>query len=123
MLNLETINIIALAYLGDSVYEKYVRYFLLMQGIQKVDELQKNALNYVSAISQRRIVDKLISEGILNEAELEVFKRGRNYKRKMHPKHTDIITYKCSTGFEAVIGYLYLTDKNRLDEIMKIVLR
>ena len=122
-MNLDNINVITLAYLGDAVYELYIREKLINEGMIKVDDLQKEAINYVSAKSQVRILDELISDNRLFEDEIDIVKRGRNYKRASHPKNTDILTYKNSTGFEALIGYLYLNNnKERLDNIMKIVL-
>lgn len=115
-------NVITLAYLGDSVYEVYVREYLINTGVALVDDLQKNAIKFVSAKSQSKILNYLIENDILTEEEREVVKRGRNYKRATHPKNTDIITYKMSTGFEALIGDLYLRKRERLDEIMKIIL-
>ena len=109
-MNLDNINVITLAYLGDAVYELYIREKLINEGMVKVDDLQKEAINYVSAKSQVRILDELISDNRLFEDEIDVVKRGRNYKRNIHPKNTDIVTYKKSTGFEALIGYLYLKD-------------
>lgn len=117
------INIITLAYMGDAVYEVYIRKALIEKNIALVDDLQKVAVNYVSAKSQSRILNLLIDNGVLTLEEMDVVKRGRNYKRASHPKNTDILTYKNSTGFEALIGYLYLNNnKERLDNIMKIVL-
>lgn len=117
-MDVNMVNVIVLAYLGDSVYEVYIRDKLIKQGIQKVDELQKEAVRYVSAKGQARILTSLIDNGVLIDEELDVVKRGRNYKRSSHPKNTDIITYKLSTGFEALIGYLYLSGKmDRLEEI------
>lgn len=117
-MDVNMVNVIVLAYLGDSVYEVYIRDKLIKQGIQKVDELQKEAVRYVSAKGQARILTSLIDNGVLIDEELYVVKRGRNYKRSSHPKNTDIITYKLSTGFEALIGYLYLSGKmDRLEEI------
>lgn len=117
-MDLRLINIIALAYLGDSIYEVYIRESLLKKGLVKVDDMQKEAVNYVSAKAQSRILDNMIDKNILTEEELEVVKRGRNYKRNIHPKNTDIVTYKKSSGFEALIGYLYLKDRERLKEIL-----
>ena len=111
------INVITLAYLGDSVYEVYIRESLIKKAVVKVDKLQKEAVNYVSAKSQNRILNDLINKNILTDEEKEIIKRGRNYKRNSHPKNTDIITYKISTGFETLIGYLYLNNKDRLKEI------
>lgn len=117
------INVITLAYMGDAVYEVYIRKSLIEKNIALVDDLQKVAINYVSAKSQSKILNFLIDNGVLTLEEMDVVKRGRNYKRASHPKNTDILTYKNSTGFEALIGYLYLNNnKERLDNIMKIVL-
>ena len=117
-MNVDTINIIALAYLGDSIYEVYIRKMLLEKGIQKVDLLQQEAVKYVSAKGQAKILNHLLENNILTEKEIDIVKRGRNNKRNYHPKNTDIITYKMSTGFEALIGYLYYEQKlERLKEI------
>jgi len=122
-MDLNLINVITLAYMGDAVYEIYVREYLIKNGIAKVEELQKEAVKYVSAKSQSRLLTYLIENNLLTELELDIVRRGRNYKRGSHPKNTDIITYKMSSGFEALIGYLYLdNNKDRLDEIMNYVL-
>ena len=121
-MNTRMINVITLAYLGDAVYEVYVRDYLIKKGIAKVEELQKEAINLVSAKSQNKILDYLINNNILNEDEKDIVKRGRNYKRDSHPKNTDIITYKMATGFETLIGYLYLENKiDRLNEIINVI--
>jgi len=122
-MDLNLINVITLAYLGDAIYEVYIRDYLIKNGIAKVEELQKESIKYVSAKSQSKILSYLMDNNLLTEIELNVVKRGRNYKRASHPKNTDIITYKMSSGFEAMIGYLYLSnEKNRLDEIMNYIL-
>lgn len=122
-MDIRTINVISLAYLGDSVYEVYVREHLIKMGISLVENLQREAIKYVSAKSQSKIVKWLTDNNYLNNDELDIIKRGRNYKRGSHPKNTDIITYKNSTGFEALIGYLYLDNKiDRLDEIIRYIL-
>ena len=121
-MDLNCINIVTLAYLGDAIYEVYIRKYLIEKGIAKVEELQKEAVNYVSAKSQCRILNDLLDNNILTEEEIDIVKRGRNYKRTSHPKNTDIITYKMSTGFEALIGYLYLDNKKeRIEEILKYI--
>lgn len=117
-MDLNSINVITLAYLGDSVYELYIREKLINIGIVNVNDLQNKATNYVSAKAQANILNNLIDNSILTEEEIDIVKRGRNYKRNYHPKNTDIITYKKSTGFETLIGYLYLDNKNRLYEIL-----
>ncbi len=122
-MDVRQINIITLAYLGDAVYEVYIRDYLINKGIAKVEDLQKEAIKYVSAKSQSKILDYLIQNNYLSDDEIQIVKRGRNYKRESHPKNTDIGTYKLSTGFEALIGYLYLdNNKARIDKIMKYIL-
>ena len=117
-MDINNINVIVLAYLGDAIYEMYIRESLINKGINKVERLQEESVKYVSAKGQAKILDNLISTGILNEEETDIVKRGRNYKRSAHPKNTDIVTYKYATGFETLIGYLYLTNKDRLNEIL-----
>lgn len=113
-------NALVLAYLGDSVYEVYIRKHLIDQKISKVNNLQKEAIKYVSAKGQCDLINKLIANSFLTEEELSVFYRARNHKTKTHPKNTDIITYKYATGFEAIIGFLYLDDQHtRLEELMQ----
>lgn len=121
-MNIDSMNVITLAYLGDSVYEVYIREYLISKGIVYVVDLQKEAIKYVSAKSQAKILDYLVNNNYLSEEEVNIVKKGRNYKRDSHPKNTDIITYKKSTGFECLVGYLYLSKNiNRLDEIMNII--
>ena len=103
-------NVLVLAYLGDAIYEVYIREHLI-KTIVKVDKLQKEATKYVSAKAQAQILNKLIENNVLTQEEIEIFHRARNHKGTRHPKNTDIITYKHSTGFEAIIGYLYLENK------------
>ena len=122
-MDVNLINVITLAYIGDAVYEVYIREHLIRNGIAKVLELQKEAVKYVSAKSQAKILSYLMENNLLTDIELDVVKRGRNYKRTSHPKNTDIITYKMSSGFEAMIGYLYLNnDRERLTLIMNYIL-
>lgn len=117
----ENINSLALAYLGDSIYEVYIRNFLINKGIVKVNELQKEAITYVSAKKQSEYLTKMIDANFLLEEEIQIIKRARNHKSHAS-KSTDIRTYKNSTGLEALIGYLYLTKKeNRIIEIMKFI--
>ena len=116
----DNLNTLALAYLGDSVYELYIREYLLKKGIQKVNILQKEAIKYVSAKNQTLILDKI--KEYLSEEEVEIVKKGRNTKSHKAPKNTDILTYKHATGFETLIGYLYINDQSRLEEIMNKIL-
>ena len=121
-MDIKMINVITLAYLGDAIYEVYIREKMIKEAPLKVEQLQKKAINYVSAKAQAKILSNLIDTNALTEEELDIVKRGRNYKRSTHPKNTDIITYKLSTGFETLIGYLYLSGKKtRLREILELI--
>ncbi len=113
---------LVLAYLGDGVYELLVREHLINMGIAKVNELQTKSLDYVSAKSQRRILEELENNNLLTAEELEIIKWGRNAKGRIS-KTTDIVTYRNSTGFECLIGYLYLNNKERLKEVIKEILK
>lgn len=116
------INVIELAYLGDAYYELLVRKYLINKGIRKVDNLQKNSVSYVSAKSQASILSQIVEK--LDDEELSIVHRARNYKRSTHPKNTDILTYKHSTAFEALIGYLYMNDKiDRIEFLLKDIWR
>ncbi|MFA5603552.1 MAG: ribonuclease III domain-containing protein [Bacilli bacterium] len=116
------INVLVLAYLGDAIYEEYVRLYLIKQGIAKVNELQKEAVKYVSAKAQSVFLHELLEKDIFDEMELSVIMRARNHKGKSKPKHTDIVTYKHATALEAIIGYLYLEKrKDKIDKIMNFI--
>lgn len=111
-----------MAYLGDAIYELYVREYLINKGISNVHELQTESLNYVSAKSQRRIMEELESKNFFTEEEIEIIKKGRNAVSHKS-KTTDIVTYHKATGFECLIGYLYKNNKDRLKEIMEEILK
>lgn len=106
------------AYMGDAVYEQFIREFIIHQGIAKNGAYHKKAIKYVSAESQVKILKSL--EDFLTEDEKEIVKRGRNSNPHSHSKNADIVDYKWATGFEALIGYLYLSkNTERLNEILK----
>lgn len=120
MKSVNEVNALALAYLGDSIYELYIRTYLIDKGINKVNTLQEEAKKFVSAKSQALILNK-INEYLTNE-EIDVVKRARNHKSHKSPKNTDIVTYKLSTGLEALFGYLFLTKQNkRIEELMNLI--
>ncbi len=122
-MNIREINVLVLAYLGDTIYENYVRHFLVLSGISNVNLLQQKAVSYVSAKSQAFYLKKMIDQSFLSDEELSVVKRARNYKTTSHPKNCDIVTYKYATGLESLIGYLELENKKeRIDEIMDFIL-
>lgn len=118
------INVLVLAYLGDTIYENYVRRYLISLGVANVNDLQKKAVNYVSAKNQAKFLTKMMNDGFLTDEEMVIVKRARNYKSTSHPKNCDIVTYKYATGLESLIGYLELeNNKERIDEIMGFILR
>jgi len=113
-------NGLTLAYLGDAIYEVYIREFLLVEGYTKVDKLHKKAITYTSAKGQKKALDKIFD--LLTEKEINVFKRGRNASTDRKPRNTDLATYKQATGFEALIGFLYLNNElERLEELINII--
>ena len=117
-MNTKTINVQVLALLGDAIFSLYIREELLKLGINNPKKLQAKSVEYVSAKGQVKILNDLIEDNLLTEEELDIVKRGRNNKKESHPKNTEIITYKLSTGFEALLGDLYLNNKERLEEIL-----
>lgn len=112
-MNLKEINPLVLAYLGDSVYETYIRLFLVKKNIPNIGSLQKESLSYVTAKSQASILTKLIDANFFDEEELTIIRRARNTKGHKPPKGCDLATYHFATAFETVIGYLYLNGDNK----------
>lgn len=115
-------NPLVMAYMGDTIYEQYVREYLIKSGLSKIGDLQKESLKYVSAKSQREHLERLENENFLTDEEIEIVKWGRNAKGAK-TKHADIVTYRLATGLEALIGKLYFAGKNdRIKEIMDFIL-
>jgi len=118
-LDVNLINGIALAFEGDAVYSLYIRRHLIFQGQTKPNQLHRLATRYVSAKAQASLIGKMLDQEVLTEKELDIYKRGRNAHSHTKAKNTDVITYKMSTGFEAVMGYLHMTeDLTRLEELI-----
>ena len=106
------------AYMGDAVYEKYIREYVIRQGLCKNGLLHKKSIKYVSAKGQSQILKDI--EDFLTEEEKDIVRRGRNSNPHSTAKNADIVEYKYATGFEALIGWLYLNEKEeRLEEILK----
>lgn len=114
---------LVLAYLGDTIYEDYIRRYLIKKGVASVNNLQHEAVSYVSAKKQAFFLKEMVDRAFFTEEEKNIIRRARNYKTTSHPKNCDIITYKYATGLEALIGYLDLNDqKERIDEIMNFII-
>ena len=112
-----TMSPLTWAYIGDSVYELYIREFLVNTTKLKPHKLHIEAIKYVKAQSQAEILERI--EEKLSEHEKEIVKRGRNAESHHLPKNATVQEYMYSTGFEALIGYLYLTKQDeRLKEIL-----
>ena len=135
-LNPKEINTTALAYIGDAVYEIYVREHVLGQdlsGMDKnfgahVDALHKRAIRYVRADGQAKAVKAMLNEGFLGDEEAALVRRARNHKTASKPKNADAMDYKYATAFEALIGFWHLSAqaggddgadaKQRMEEII-----
>jgi ribonuclease III family protein len=115
------LNSLALAYIGDSIFEVYVRRYLLESGKVRPNQLHKESTKYVSAKAQCRFILYFLKENLLSEEEEAVVRRGRNAKSGTVPKNTDVQTYRYGTAFEALMGYLYLLNREeRLDELIEV---
>lgn len=119
----QEMNALTLAYLGDAVYELWVRTHLLSLGHEKVKDLHRLAIEYVRASTQATLLHQILPR--LNETESQVVHRGRNAKGG-HPKSTDVVTYRHATAFESLVGYWQLTGNSermlwafeQLDELL-----
>lgn len=108
-----------LAYIGDAVYERYVRLHVFRKGILRPDRLNHASVGYVRAEAQACAFDRLAD--ILTETEAAVARRGKNHKITSMPHNVDQKIYRKATGFEALIGYLEISGAEaRLDEIVRI---
>jgi ribonuclease-3 family protein len=115
------LNPLTLAFIGDAVYELYIRnHILTLSSELSPHKMHVEAIKYVKAHSQSEFVKKLHEE--LKEEEIYFFKKGRNAKSGSVPKNADVQEYRFATGFECLIGYLYITEqKDRLDYILEKV--
>ena len=120
MMQPKQMNALALAYMGDVVYEMAVRRRLLEKGLTRPNDLHRGAVRYVNARAQASVVTFWLETNALTEEEQAVVRRGKNAKSGAVPKRVDVHTYRYSTAFEALIGYIYLTERrDRLEELIK----
>ena len=114
----------SLAYLGDSIYEAKIREHILSSGYQDVNKLHKLAVRFTSGESQAKIVEYLLKNEVLSEEEITYYKRGRNSSHSKNRRSISVGSYKMATGFEALVGYLYLSGKNdRLSELLQLIIK
>mgnify|MGYP000089064712 FL=1 len=121
-LQLEPIDVcsyspLALAYMGDAVYEVLVRTRVMNRGSMQVNKMHKKSASLVKAEAQARMIQALQEE--LTEEETAVYKRGRNAHSASSAKNASIRDYRMATGFEALVGYLYLT--GQYERLLKLV--
>ena len=125
MKNKEEVNLVSpltWAYIGDSVYELYIRNYLVQTTNLKPHKLHIQAIKYVKAKAQREALEKITQ--YLTEEELEIVRRTRNTENHHVAKNANIDDYMYSTAFEGLIGYLYLTDqKERLEQILSMCIK
>jgi len=115
--DVRTVPALALAYLGDCIYELTVRTMLVEQGMSHVDGLNKKASEYAKAPTQSRLLRLIEDE--LSDDEMAAFKRGRNAKSGSVAKSGTVAEYRVATGFEALMGFLYLQGKN--DRVLELI--
>lgn len=116
--DVQTYSALSLAYIGDAVYELMIRTMIVNKGNSQVNKMHKKSASLVKAPTQARLAKALQDQ--LTEEEHAVFKRGRNAKSFTSAKNASMIDYRTATGFEALIGYLYLTEKfERLFTLVK----
>ena len=121
MIDPTLLNGTSLSFIGDAVYSLYIREYLVSKGIHRANELQKATVSYVSAKGQKGAYDKLIEADYLTDEEKEVFKRGRNAIGHI-PKNGNLKDYSIASGLEAICGYLYLKDQERLKGLFEVIL-
>ena len=120
--NVDMMSPLVWAYVGDAVYEMYIRVYLSMTTKLNPHNLHIKSIDYVKAKSQAEILKKI--QDILTEEEKEIVRRGRNTNTHHLPKNADMADYMYSTAFEALIGYLYLKGNEiRLKEILKLCVK
>ncbi len=112
-------NTTALAYIGDAVYEVYIRERVLTMERTHVDHIHKLSIKYVNNAGQAAAVKKMMNEGFLSDEETALVKRARNHKSASKPRNADPVNYKLATAFEALVGWLYLEgQKERMEEVV-----
>lgn len=121
-LDVDMMSPLVWAYVGDSVYELYIRNHLINTTKLKPHKLHIESIKYVKAKAQAEILEKLTEH--LTEQEKDIVRRGRNAENHHLPKNATVQDYMYSTAFEALIGYLYLTKQDeRLKEILELCIK
>lgn len=118
-------NTTALAFVGDAVYELFIREHVFDEvRTSRADQMHRASVRYVKASAQCNCIKQLIKDEVLSDEELALTKRARNHKVSTKAKNASMVEYKWATAFEALLGYLYLSEqKERLNEIMSLSLK
>lgn len=117
--DIRTYSPLALAYIGDSIYDVIIRTVVVERGNQSAKKLHRTAVRYVNAGTQARMAEAL--QEMLTEEEEDVYRRGRNTKSNSTAKNASVTDYRKATGLEALLGYLYLQDRtDRAVELVKL---
>lgn len=115
----DLINGAALAYIGDAVYELFVRRYVIQLGKTHPNRLHQAAIKYVSAKAQARVILHWLDQSdFLTPSEIQFYKRGRNYKANTKAKNASIAEYRQATGFEALLGWLQLTGQEERCQVL-----
>ena len=124
IMNANSYNGLSLAYIGDAIFELYIRKYVLSLGYTKVNDLHKQVIKYTSGEGQSYFIHKFLELNFLNDEEIMIFKRGRNSHVNSSRKNLELKDYLDATGFEALMGFLYLDDKTeRLEELINSCIR
>ena len=118
----EKLNVLALAYMGDAVWEQFVRERVIssLPSANRADLLHKKGIHYVNANSQAKVIRQFMDDSVLTEAESDIVHRARNHRTATKAKNADPVVYKWATGFEALLGFLFLSgDSERLNDLME----
>lgn len=115
--NISTYSPLTLAYIGDGIYETVIRSLVVGHGNEQVNKLHKKSSSLVKAETQSKIIRLLMDE--LTEEEVHIFKRGRNAHSFTSAKNASAADYHMATGFEALMGYLYM--EGRMQRIFDLV--
>lgn len=119
-MDIKEISSNSLSFIGDAVYTLRIREHFISLKYQSSKVLQKLCNQYNSARGQTKAFNKLVKNNFINDNYMDIYKRGRNHITHI-PKNGDLLSYETASGLEALTGYLYLTDKEKLEEMFRII--
>ncbi|MBF0710776.1 MULTISPECIES: Mini-ribonuclease 3 [unclassified Gemella] len=120
--NLENMQVLSLAYIGDSIYDIMAREYMMINHLGKINDLHRQVSGVVSARAQALFMQSILDNNIFSEEELAIYNRGKNQKNNSKAKNATIMEYKLATGLEAVFGYHYLAKNfERLEQLFSYI--